>query len=173
MEVETKFGSLAIFNLGLNSIFNGRSHQHRETCGFTTRNNSDKLFVSCSGGCFSLSGNMQFPGNRRGCEQNTFSHCMYRRRHFISTSHMMLHVHAWLKAQVEMCARNISSHLLVRVMSHDLLSTPSILSYFSLFLYFSFFHLLKLKVDHVQNTLRRFTRPQRRRFDGSRTSHKL
>ena len=30
------------------------------------------------------------------CEQNTFSHCMYRRSHFISTSHMMLHVHAWL-----------------------------------------------------------------------------
>ena len=29
-----------------------------------------------------------------GCEQNTFSHCMYGRRHFVSTSHFMLHAHA-------------------------------------------------------------------------------
>ena len=33
------------------------------------------------------------------CEQNTFSHCMYRRRHFVSTSHMMSNAHAWLKSE--------------------------------------------------------------------------
>ena len=41
------------------------------------------------------------------------------------------------------------------------------------FLYLPFAHRLRLEVDHVRNTLRRFTRPQRWRFDGSRTSHRL
>ena len=31
------------------------------------------------------------------CKQNTFSRCMYRRRRFVSSSHMMLHTLAWLK----------------------------------------------------------------------------
>ena len=31
------------------------------------------------------------------CEQNTFTRCMHRHEHFVSTSHMMLHAHAWLK----------------------------------------------------------------------------
>ena len=44
--------------------------------------------------CQQLSIPRQSTGRR---EQNTFSHCMYRRRHFVSTSHMMLHAHAWLK----------------------------------------------------------------------------
>ena len=44
--------------------------------------------------CQQLSIPRQSTGRR---EQNTFSHCMYRRRHFVSTSHMMLHAHAWLR----------------------------------------------------------------------------
>ena len=31
------------------------------------------------------------------CEHNTFPDCMYRHKHFVLTSHMMLHAHAWLK----------------------------------------------------------------------------
>ena len=44
---------------------------------------------------------------------------------------------------------------------------------FVTFLYFSFVHWLRLKVDHVQNTLRRFTKPWRWRCYGSSTSHKF
>ena len=44
---------------------------------------------------------------RTTCEPNTFSHCMYRRRHFVSTSHMMLHAHAWLKLN---CVPQTFSH---------------------------------------------------------------
>ena len=42
-------------------------------------------------------------------EPNTFSHCMYRRRHFVSTSHMMLHAHAWLKLNTpSLVSRHVS-----------------------------------------------------------------
>ena len=69
-----RVGIIGDLQPGLNrKKFQGRNHQHREICGFTTRNDSDKFFLSCSGGCFSLAGNFQFPGNRRECEQNTFS----------------------------------------------------------------------------------------------------
>ena len=47
----------------------------------------------------------------RCCEQNTFPHCMYRHKHFVCTSHMMLH---------SFC------HLL-RAISFDPHSTPSLL----------------------------------------------
>ena len=53
----------------------------------TTRRDSDKSFFSCSGSCFSLADNFQFPGNRWECEQNTFLQCMYRCVHCVSTSH--------------------------------------------------------------------------------------
>ena len=41
------------------------------------------------------------------CEQNTFSHFMYRHIHFVSTSHVMLHAHAWLKLN---CVPKTFSH---------------------------------------------------------------
>ena len=41
------------------------------------------------------------------CDQNTFSHCMYIHRHFVSTSNMMLHAHAWLKLR---CVPKTLSH---------------------------------------------------------------
>ena len=69
-----------------------------------------------------------------------------------------LHAHAWLK--VELCALKtfLSFHLLFRAMGHDLDSTPSTLTFFCCS-YFSFTHLLRLKVDHVWSILRQFTRP--------------
>ena len=61
------------------------------------------------------------------CEQNTFSHCMYRRRHFVSTLHMMSHAHAWLR--LKLCLPQ-NSYSISCAMSHALHSTPSILSSF-------------------------------------------
>ena len=48
------------------------------------------------------------------------SHCMYRRRHFVSTTHCIgfLHAHAWLRNCVS--KNSLSFHLLFRAMSHDL-----------------------------------------------------
>ena len=93
------------------------------------------------------------------CQQNTFSDCMYRRRHFVSTSHMMLHAHAWLK--LKNCVPNTFVHSIS--CSAPCLTTctvhPAFCPLIHLPLLLSFFHWLRLKVDHVQNTLRRFTRP--------------
>ena len=94
------------------------------------------------------------------CEQNTLSHCLYRREHCVHTAHCidLFHAHAWPK----LCVQNILSFfLLFRAISHDLHSTPSNFDLFFTVLYFSFTLPLRLKVDHVQNTLRRFTRPWR------------
>ena len=99
------------------------------------------------------------PGNRRRCEQNTFSLSMYRRRHFFSTSHMMLHAQACLKLN---CVPKTFSHSIscfapcltpctVHPAFCSLFNSPPIL----------LLHWLRLKVEHVQNTLRRFTRPWR------------
>ena len=51
------------------------------------RSDSDSLFSYCSGGCFSLAGNFQLPGNPR-TDVNT-----------VSTAQCtdLLHAHAWLK----------------------------------------------------------------------------
>ena len=106
--------------------------------------------------CQQLSIPRQSTGRR---EQNTFSHCMYRRRHFVSTSHMMLHAHAWLKL-----------NSVPKTFSHSIscfapcftpcTAHPAFCLFFNFF-HFSFFHRLRLKVDHVQNTLGRSTRPLR------------
>ena len=119
---------------------------------------SDKFFLSCSGSCFSLAGNFQFPSNRPGCEQNTFSHCMHRRRHFVSTSHVMLHGHAWLKLNCvpktfsysiscfAPCLTPCTVHPALCPLFHIASTSPSFTGSGSRF-------------DHVQNSLRRFTRP--------------
>ena len=46
---------------GLNSFFVLSNSKHRRTCCRMT----STAFFSCSGSCFSLAGNFQFPGNRR------------------------------------------------------------------------------------------------------------
>ena len=92
--------------------------KHPKHCGFTTRNDSDKFFLSCSSSCFSLAGNFQFPCNR----------------HFVSTLHFTHSLYHICGSRLKFnCAQNIFSfHLLFRAMSHDLRSTPSILSSISL-----------------------------------------
>ena len=82
------------------------------------------------------------------CEQHTFSHCMYRRRHLVSTSHMMLHAHAWLKKNCVPQNPFVIPSLVSRHVSRP--ATQHFVLFFT-FLYFSFFHRLRLKVDHVQN----------------------
>ena len=52
----------------------------------------------------------------RMCEQNTFPHCMHRHRHFVRTSHMMLHAHAWLK-MFELCLKYFP-HLVICLARH-------------------------------------------------------
>ena len=105
------------------------------------------------------------------CEQNTFSHCMYRRRQVVSTSHMI--VPRSRVAQVELCAlkhfsRSVSCFAprLTPCTVH-----PAICPLFHFRPYSSIFHWLRLKVERVHNVLRRFTRLGRWRFCGSRTSH--
>ena len=80
MEVESKLELLAIFNLDWTVKLWGRNHQHRETCGFTTMNDSD-IFLSCSCSCFFRLLNSQAIDGR-GCEQTTCPLCMHKRSHF-------------------------------------------------------------------------------------------
>ena len=61
----------------------------------------------------------------RFCEQNTLSHCMYRREHFVHTAALICY--RSLVAQV-VPSMKYSFHLLFRAMSHDLHSTPSTLT---------------------------------------------
>ena len=89
-------GIIGDLQSGLNNFF-GRNHQHRETCRFTTRNDSDKFFYLVQVVVFRLPATSNSEAIDGRCEQKTLSRCMYRRRHLISTSHMMLHAHAWLK----------------------------------------------------------------------------
>ena len=69
-----------------------RSHSRRLSCGI-------RMTLGASRQCQSpgASREARSPPASERCEQNTFSHCTYRRRHFVSTSHMMLHADAWLK----------------------------------------------------------------------------
>ena len=63
LEAESKLGLFGDLQPGLNSKKLSKSpNKHRRTC---CRSDFDSLF-SCSGGCFSLAANFQFPGNRRG-----------------------------------------------------------------------------------------------------------
>ena len=84
---------------------------------------------------------------------------MYRREHCVHTAHStdLLHAHAWLKAQVVPSIKQ-SFHLLFRAMSHDLHSTPSTLTSFSLF------STSPSLIGSGSNTLRRSTRPLSWRF---------
>ena len=114
---------------------------------------------------------LSIPWQPMGCVSRTPCHIACADADTLSAHHVALipcTSYPCLKTH-ELCAHD---HLLFRAMSHDLHSTPSILSSLSLFC-FSFVHRLRLKVDHVQNTLRRFTRPWRWRFYGSWTSHSL
>ena len=45
------------------------------------------------------------------CEQNTFPRCLYRHKHFVRASHMMLHAHAWLKLCLPSKTFSHSCHL--------------------------------------------------------------
>ena len=84
----------------------------------------------CSGGWFSLASNFQLQGNRGRCEQNTMTHPMHRHKHFVCTSHMVSHAHAWLKMFKLCLPSKIFPHLVTcraRHMSFDPHSTPSLL----------------------------------------------
>ena len=65
----------------------------------TTRCDSDSsvshLFMLLFFACRQLS----IPRQSTGCEQNTLSHCMYKRGHCVHTAHCtdLFHAHAWLK----------------------------------------------------------------------------
>ena len=65
----------------------------------------------------------------QNCEQNTFSHCMYRHGHFARTSHMMLHAHSRHKLCFPSKTRSL--HLLSRAMSYDLYNALTFLTSFS------------------------------------------
>ena len=84
MEVESKLGLLAIFNL----------------------DRTVKNFWSKSA--------------------TTFPHCLYRHKHFVRTSHMMLHAHAGLKLCLPSKIVSLSCHL-SRAMSFDPHRTPPLL----------------------------------------------
>ena len=108
------------------------------------------------------------------CEQNTISHCMHRRRHFVRTSqctHSLYHIRgSRLKLNCVPKTFLIPS-LVSRHVSRPAQYTQHLVLSFTC-LHFSFVHRLRLKFDHVQNTLCRFTRPWRWRFCESRTSHR-
>ena len=98
---------------------------------------------------------------------------MYWRIHFVSTSHMMLHAHTWLKSSWIVCPKHF---LIPSVVSHHVSRSAQYTEHYVIFftfLHFSIFLWLRLRVCHVLSTLRRFRRPWRWRFYGSRTSHTL
>ena len=122
-----------------------------------TRSDSDTILFSCSGSCLSLAGNFQIPGNRRGVKRAP-SHLACTDVNTVSTQHIAPIRHTLTRGSSGPFHK-WSFHLLFRAMSHDLPRTPSTstTSFFTV-LYFSFAHRRRLKVDPVQNTLRRFTR---------------
>ena len=127
MDVESKLGLLAIFNLDWTVKFFVRN-QHRETCGCTTRSGSDNIFLLFRQlfFFFRLLSTFSSQAIDGRCEQNTFPHCMYRHKHFVRTSHMMLHAHAWLKLCLPSTIVSLSCHL-SRAMSFDPHRTPPLL----------------------------------------------
>ena len=91
----------------------------------TTRSDSDSLF-SCSGSCFWLI---------RVCEQNTFSHCMYRCAQCVNTSHCTHSLYCicgsrltGLYAQNNVCSFHLSCAMSLAM--HSTLSTSSSISPF-------------------------------------------
>ena len=171
MEAETKLGLLAIFNLGLNSNLFLRSKSSAQgNLWLHDKKQFRQIICILFRWLFFAFGQHAIPRQSTGCEQNTFSHCMYRRRHFISTSHMMFTFTRGSRLKLKCVPETfLIPSLVSRHVSRPAQYTQHFVLFFTL-LYYSF-HWLRLKVDHVQNALRRFTRPQRRRFYGSRTSH--
>ena len=121
-----------------------------------------------SGSCFSL----QFPGNRRRVwtehcvtlHVQTWTLCPHSTLHWFVTRSRV--------AQVVLSKKIVMPSIVPRHLSQLAQYTQQFHLNFTV-LCFSFAHLLRLKVDHFGNTLRRFTRPWRWRFYGSRTSHKI
>ena len=99
---------------------------------------------------------------RKSCVINaiTFS-TMNRPEHCVNTARCtdVLHARAWLKAQVVPSIKKVILSLVPRHVSRPAQYTQYIDLILTV-LHFSFAHQLRLKVDHVPNTLRRFTGPQ-------------
>ena len=143
-----KVGIIGDLQPGLNSKKN--QVEIMSTGAPVIRSDSDSIF-SCSGSCFSLAGNFQFPHNRRGANSNT-SHTACADAHTLSAHHIPLIPCTTSLAQDSrlplLCAQNsrfISS--LSRDVSCSAQNTQPFILYF-------FLCCRSPKVAHIQNFLR-------------------
>ena len=145
LEVESKLGILAIFNLHWTVNVLGRNHQLGESCGFTTRNDSHKFFYLVHVVVCSLAGNFQLPGNRREVWNATplTQHIQMRTLCPHITLHSFLEPHLWLKVILIVSKIIVSFHL-SRDVSCSAQNTEHFILYF-------FLCSRSPKVAHIQN----------------------